>query len=136
MRNGRYLLKDFKVHLWYGTEWREQPLTESYMYRSLVEKNQKLYDDYKNLIETTHQPDTMVSHDGFLKILEDIRDNGWKPDSFIRADPFLDRNRIGDGQHRASILLFLDEDIEIYMNDWKVIPVLPTDNIKLQNYGN
>ena len=46
-------LKDMIISMWDGKNFIEYPLEESYCYKSLINKDRKVYDDYVNLLKKT-----------------------------------------------------------------------------------
>lgn len=130
-----------RTNLWNGKDFYAVNIAESFFYKSLVEKNRTIYDDYRELVNTTHprriknKKTRVVSYENFYSIYEDIRDNGYIASSSIKFG--LGRKNQGDlianGQHRASILLYLDFDIEIRVRGRRAVPVVDKDStVKLK----
>ena len=128
---GIYLLRDMQTNLWDGSKFYATNILNSFFYLSLKEKNRNIYDEYRELVNTTckrvykRRPNTKVApYETFYSIYEDIRDNGFETDSYVKFG--LGRkdmgNLITDGQHRASILLYLDIDIQIKCNGRTAVP--------------
>lgn len=125
MKDGVYFLKEFSVTMWSGSNFNEHPIHESYCYRSLVEGNPKIYEEYIKTFRETRGRRGAGSFENFIKTYEDIRDNGW---NYELKDMVLDkrvklRNRIRDGQHRASILLFLDKNVKVEKSGKTIKPL-------------
>lgn len=61
-------------------------------------------------------------HDHLLDLFHDIENNGYRRDSFIKVG----HGNICDGQHRASILLFLFGNVEVVWGSERgtIVPVL------------
>ena len=114
-------LKKMKTNLWDGLKFNVHPIRESFFYRSLVGGDRKLYDDYRELTNSTcgwvkrRSHRRVSSYEEFVELFNDIRDNGWDVKSYIQLGKRRrgESDLIQDGQHRASILLFLDENIKV-----------------------
>jgi len=130
---GIYSLRDMRTNLWDGVYWKfySTNILNSFFYLSLKEKNRDIYDEYRNLVNTQcrkiirRRPKTKVApYETFYSIYEDIRDNGFEQNSCITFGPGRkDRgDMITDGQHRASILLYLDINIQIKCNGRTAVP--------------
>lgn len=128
---GIYPLRDMQTNLWDGSKFYATNILNSFFYLSLKEKNRNIYDEYRELVNTTcrrvykRRPKTKVApYETFYSIYEDIRDNGYEHGSRIRFGPGRkDRgDMITDGQHRASILLYLDINIQIKCNGRTAVP--------------
>jgi len=138
---GTYPLSELRTNLWDGEEFYATGILNSFFYRSLVEKDRHIYDEYRELVNTTH-PDRIknkkphiASYENFYAIYEDIRDMGYERGSFIKLGPGRKNQGdiILDGQHRASILLYLDFDIEIRVRGRRAVPVIgKSSTIKLK----
>jgi hypothetical protein len=123
---GTYLLKDIKVTVWNGRGLDEVPIQESIFYRSLLENNREIYDEYRDLIHaTTSSSDRVVPFENFVELVVDIGKNGWRNFPIV-----IRRGQIHDGQHRAAALLFLDKNVRIRIENEKAHPI-PTKTIKL-----
>ena len=140
---GLYLLRELRTNLWDGKEFYATSILNSFFYRSLVEKDRHIYDEYRELVNTTH-PDRIknkkphiASYENFYAIYEDICDNGYEHGSLITLGP--GRKNMGDviydGQHRASILLYLDFDIKIKPVRRKLArPIISASSIKQKEH--
>ncbi len=131
LKNGIYSLGEMRTNLWDGKKFYTTSIFNSFFYRSLVEKDRRMYDEYRELVNTTcrrvykRRPKTKVApYETFYSIYEDIRDNGYEHGSRIRFGPGRKGHGdiITDGQHRASILLYLDKDIEIKIKGRYAMP--------------
>jgi hypothetical protein len=137
MKDGAYFLKDFEVTIWNGkNRMVVHPIQESFFYRALVENNPKLYNEYVDLVHSSYPPmlrgqrQKIISFKAFVVILMDIRDNGWRPVPLKIVGGRKGANRILDGQHRASILLFLDGGVKIYVRTSGEAQPIPTEVIR------
>ena len=122
---GTYSLKDVKVTVWNGRRFSEVPIQESIFYRSLLENDRNIYDEYRDLIHGTYIPNCCSSFENFTKLLTDIQWRGWQNFPML-----IRRGQIWDGQHRASALLFLDKTVRIKIEHGRARPI-PTRIIKL-----
>jgi hypothetical protein len=136
MKDGVCFLKDFEVTIWNGKRMVAHPIQESFFYRALVENNSKLYNEYADLVHSSYpsmlrgQRQKIISFKAFVAILMDIRDNGWRRIPLRIVDGRKGGLEILDGQHRASILLFLDEDVKIHVRVSGEAQPIPTGVIK------
>ena len=80
----------------------------------------------------------VASYENFYSIYEDIRDSGFEKNSYIKFG--LGRKNqgdlISDGQHRATILLYLDYDIKIRVNRRRGKPVFTSSLVKQKEIKN
>jgi len=109
-------LKDLRVSRHTGKPSPEKPqfekvsLAESTMYTSLRDNNKAQYTDYRTkLLAGTKRG--CKTWEQFKELYNDIRANGFLADAFIELNK--DAVTIGDGQHRAAILLVMHPDLEV-----------------------
>lgn len=125
-RNGIVYTKNIIVNVWDGIRMNKLPIQESFFYRSLLENDRSLYDYYSQLVNTTYPKltDPVASYKEFYSLFESIRDDGWKETETITFSHLRGQgNVITDGQHRASILLYLDGDSKLKRTGRFAIPV-------------
>ena len=141
LKPGIYSLREMRTNLWDGKDFYTVNIAESFFYKSLVENDRTIYDDYRELVNTTHprriknKKTRVASYENFYGIYGDIRDNGYERGSYIRFGPGRkdQGDIISDGQHRASILLYLDFDIKIRTRGRRAVPVIDkSSTIKLK----
>lgn len=141
---GIYLLRDMQTNLWDGSKFYATNILNSFFYLSLKEKNRKIYDEYRELVNTTHprriknKKTHVASYENFYSIYENIRDNGFEKNSYIKFG--LGRKNqgdlISDGQHRAAILLYLDYNLKICVNRRRGKPVFTSSFIRQKEIKN
>lgn len=107
--------------MWDGKKFIHQlPLKESYCYKSLVNKDRKVYDNYANLLKTTSEHHT-CSYREFTELYEKIKLEGWNSKYSITLSwPY----GITDGQHRSSILLSLNPNARVRKVGTKLFPLV------------
>jgi hypothetical protein len=86
------------------------PLTESTMYTSLRDNNEKQYTDYRTKLLAGNKR-ACKTWAQFQALYTDIKTNGFLADGFFELN--IDARTIGDGQHRASIMLLLYPELEV-----------------------
>jgi len=123
MEDGVYNIKDFTVDLWNGKSWEHTSILKSPFYLSLVKNSRKIYDDYRDLFHTTHTKNTVCSYEDFIDLMESIKNNGFSPNSALTHWKSKNVIRLQDGQHRASILLFLDINSKLEKHGNKLYPI-------------
>lgn len=104
------------------------PLKESPYYKSLLKLDHGIFDKYRDQLALWFYKKPITSKEEityaeFLKLHNDIRDNGFKiMEPKIRIE---DNVRVLDGQHRLSILLYLyGEYFEVEIEHNRVVGVL------------
>tara|TARA_B100000282_G_C31706189_1_gene478784 strand:- start:1002 stop:1391 length:390 start_codon:yes stop_codon:yes gene_type:complete len=107
MKDGEYFLKDMHITKWIGDKFWGFPIQESPFYRTLVESDRTIYDDYRNLFFSTHKRCCVCSYENYMKLYESIEKCWNSSKGNITLEDVDDLNRIADGHHRASILLHL-----------------------------
>ena len=89
LKKGKYLLRNLRTNLWDGNDFYTVGIHESFFYKSLIENNRTIYDEYRELVNTTHprriknKKSRVASFENFYSIYEDIRDNGFESKSYI-----------------------------------------------------
>ena len=108
---GIYLLRDMQTNLWDGSKFYATNILNSFFYLSLKEKNRNIYDEYRELVNTTckrvykRRPNTKVApYETFYSIYEDIRDNGFETDSYVKFG--LGTKRYGQFNYRWTASCF------------------------------
>lgn len=96
-------------------QFEHVPLTESTMYTSLRDNNEKAYTDYRTKLLAGNKR-ACKTWAQFQALYADIKTNGFHADGFFELD--IDAKRIRDGQHRASIMLLLYPELEVKITGW------------------
>ncbi len=98
-------------------------------YLSLVNNDRKIYDEYRDYINK-NTASVCGPYEEFIELYKTIRDYGYDQSYPIKVEGSRKRFRHGmtDGQHRASILLFIDETIKVRCSwksrgMWNVFPI-------------
>ena len=123
-------LKEYNFHKWQGWRFRECSILKSPFYLALIHEDRKIYDEYRDSVMQSTQFN-VCTYEDFIKLYESIRDFGYDPKSFILLDKRHPK-RIIDGQHRAAILLFIDENVKVRIDNTKkqMIKAYPIFHIK------
>lgn len=114
-------LRDCKTKKWTGDKFVVISLYDSPFYLSLKKNDEYLYEEYRDLVNSTcpwvKQQYTKrkccsfkTFYNLYLSIKTEYKD---KPRNRIIFHKGFDEHIIQDGQHRASILLYLNENTEI-----------------------
>ena len=121
MEKGTTKLKYLRVARHTGKPNGEQPqfnhvpLTESIMYTSLRDNNEKQYTDFRTKLLAGNKRSCRTWAQ-FQQLYTDIKTKGFLADAFFELHN--DARTIGDGQHRASIMLLLYPDLEVKITGW------------------
>lgn len=86
------------------------PITESIMYTSLRDNNEKQYTAFRTALLKGNKRGCKTWAQ-FQALYKDIKTNGFSADAFIELNS--DSLTVGDGQHRAAILLVMYPDLEV-----------------------
>jgi hypothetical protein len=113
MEKGTMKLKDLRVAPHTGIEY--VPLTESIMYTSLRDDNEKQYTDFRTKLLAGNKR-ACKTWAQFQALYTDIKTKGFLADAFFELNN--DARTIGDGQHRAAIMLLLYPDLEVKITGW------------------
>ena len=95
---------EIRVLVYTSTGINQVSLEDSPIYQSLVQNSRDIYDQYRRTV-LTHDPQNDNDWDRFQTLLENIRSEG-----FDMSRPLVTHGSdhcLVDGQHRASILLYL-----------------------------
>jgi hypothetical protein len=94
--------------------FEEVSIYESPFYISLVNNDRKVYDEYRDYINK-NTSFVCCAYEEFTELYKTIRDNGYDQSQPIKVSGSWKRlrSRVVDGQHRAAILLFIDESIKV-----------------------
>ena len=141
MEKGTTKLKYLRVARHTGCPNGEQPqfklvpLTESTMYTSLRDNNEKQYTDYRTKLLAGNKR-SCKTWAQFQALYTDIKTNGFLADGFFELN--IDARTIGDGQHRAAILLVMHPDLEVNITQKKgelpqAHPCLPYEKMGYKN---
>lgn len=109
-------LRSLKVDKFNGIRFETKPLEESAFYISLRNNDRGVYDDYRNSVL---KKGTCCSWEEYRALLKSV-EAGWKEDEhlLISSNPRRTAElRLSDGQHRASILLYLRPDTEVTIDE-------------------
>lgn len=107
------------------------PLAESTMYTSLRDNNEKQYTDFRTkLLDGNKRACRTWAQ--FQQLYTDIKTKGFLADAFFELNN--DSLTIGDGQHRAAILLVMHPDMEVNITKEegkkpRAHPCLPYENM-------
>ena len=122
LETGTTKLKDLRVARHTGLKSPEKPqfeyvpLTESVMYTSLRDNNEKQYTDFRTkLLDGNKRACRTWAQ--FQQLYKDIKTNGFLADAFFELNN--DARTIGDGQHRAAIMLVMHPDLEVNITQKK-----------------
>jgi len=123
MEDGVYYIRDFTTDIWNGKSFERTSILKSPFYLSLVKNSKKIYDDYRDLFHTTRRKNRICSYEDFIDLMESIKNNGFSNSSTLTHWKSRREIRLKDGQHRASILLFLDNNAKVKKNGNKLYPI-------------
>ena len=105
------------------------------MYTSLRDNNEKQYTDFRTkLLDGNKRACRTWAQ--FQELYKDIKTNGFLADAFIELNG--DAITIGDGQHRAAILLVMHPGLEVNITKVKggkpqAHPCLPSEDLGYKN---
>ena len=51
LKKGKYLLRNLRTNLWDGNDFYTVSIHESFFYKSLIENNRTIYDEYRELVK-------------------------------------------------------------------------------------
>lgn len=149
METGTMKLKHLRVARHTGLpngkqpQFKHVPLTESIMYTSLRDNNEEAYTDYRTKLLAGNKR-ACKTWAQFQALYMDIKTNGFLADGFLELN--IDARTIGDGQHRAAILLLLYPELEVKVTGFipkaertekdkkpQAHPCLPYEDMKYEN---
>ena len=123
MEDGVYNIKDFTVDVWNGNSFENISILKSPFYLSLVKNSKKIYNEYRDLFHTSRRKNRICSYEDFIDLMESIKNNGFSTNSALTHWKSRRVIRLKDGQHRASILLFLDINSKVQKHGNKLYPI-------------
>lgn len=103
-------LSKLLVTRWNVDRFEHVSLTDSAFYVSLRDNDRDRYTAYRTQLLKGNKR-SCKTWEQFLALYEDIKNNGFNEDGYIELNS--DGLTIGDGQHRASILLVLYPDLDV-----------------------